>query len=227
MQNARTFRAAVFDMDGLLLDSERPIVEAWLQGARDHGCSFDPELLLRVMGRRGAEGVALFRESLGSTFPYDEVWARVQVLLAKAHERGYQVKVGARELLARCRATGLTCAVASSTRRVQVEQRLESVGLRGYFEVVVGGDEVARSKPDPDIFLLVAERLGAAPEHCLVFEDSEHGARGAIAAGMQAVIVPDLNEPSEEARAFSLAVLPSLAHVETRFDAWFGGSLAT
>jgi HAD superfamily hydrolase (TIGR01509 family) len=184
-------------------------------------------LLVRVMGRRGAEGVALFRKSLGSTFPYDEVWARVQVLLAKAHERGYRVKLGARELLARCREAGLICAVASSTRRAQVEQRLQGVGLLEYFQAVVGGDEVARSKPDPDIFLLVAERLGAAPEHCLVFEDSEHGARGAIAAGMQTVIIPDLNEPSEEARAFSLAVLPSLAHVRPRFDAWFRGSLDT
>ena len=216
------FRAAIFDMDGLLLDSERPILEAWLQAERELGCGFEPELFLRVIGRRGSEGAALFRASLGSAFPYDEVRARVQVLMAAVRERGYAIKPGARELLARCRAEGLRCAVASSTRRAQLEQRLTSARLYEYFQAFAGGDEVERGKPAPDIFLLVAERLGAAPSQCLVLEDSEHGARGAVAAGMQAVIVPDLNQPSDEARAFSLAVLPSLMHAAEHFEAWFG-----
>jgi HAD superfamily hydrolase (TIGR01509 family) len=215
------FTAAVFDMDGLLIDSERPMLEAWVQGARQLGHPFDPALLARVLGRPGAEGVALFRASLGSDYPYEAVRARVKVLLSERHERGFDVMPGVTTLLQRCKALGLPCAVASSTKRAQLEERLRRAALHAYFASFVGGDEVAHGKPEPDIFLLAAERLGAAPERCLVFEDSEHGARGAVAAGMQVVIVPDLNQPSDEARAFCLEVLPSLTEAAPHFDAWF------
>jgi HAD superfamily hydrolase (TIGR01509 family) len=226
MTLAVPFRAVVFDMDGLLLDSERPLFEAWLEAARELGFAFAPELLLGVLGRPGKEGVALFRASLGKEYPYEQVRARAQVLLAATRARGYRVKEGARALLARLEARGIRCAVASSTRHAQVEDHLTRAGLRSFFQTVVGGDEVERGKPAPDIFLLASQRLTTDPTACLVFEDSEHGARGAIAAGMQVVIVPDLNPPSDEARSFSLAVLDSLTQTDERFAAWFGDERA-
>lgn len=221
MRSARRFSAAVFDMDGLLIDSERPLFDAWIEAANQLGCAFDPELLRSVLGRPGAEGVAMFRASLGSAFPYDEVRKRVQELLVAARARGFPPMPGACDLLDRCRAMGLPCAVASSTRRVQLEERLMRAGLHDRFAAFAGGDEVEHGKPAPDIFLLAAARAGVEPGDCLVFEDSEHGARGALAAGMQVVIVPDLTHPSDEARALCLAVLPSLVDVMTSFDDWF------
>jgi HAD superfamily hydrolase (TIGR01509 family) len=215
------FAAVVFDMDGLLLDSERPLFEAWVEAARQLECAFDPELLLRVLGRTGKDGVARFRASLASDFPYERVQQRASALLAETRARGYDVKHGARELLGRLESAGVACAVASSTRRAQVDEQLSRAGLRPFFRVLVGGDEVEHGKPAPDIFLLAAERLAVEPSACLVFEDSEHGARAAIAAGMHVVIVPDLNQPSDEARSFCLAVLDSLAHTQQRFDTWF------
>jgi HAD superfamily hydrolase (TIGR01509 family) len=214
----------VFDMDGLLLDSERPLVEAWTEAAAALGYPFAPELLVNVLGRPGKEGVALFRKALGSEYPYEQVLVRAKELLGDARGRGYAVKPGARELLLQLQQNGTRCAVASSSRGTQVNEHLTRARLRDFFTVTAAGDEVTHGKPAPDIFLLAAGRLAVDPAECLVFEDSEHGARAALAAGMQVVIVPDLKQPSPEARAQSLAVLGSLADVQERFEAWFGAN---
>lgn len=215
------FAAVVFDMDGLLLDSERPLLESWVQAARELGRPFAPELLRNVLGRPGKDGVALFRAALGSDYPYEQVRARAKLLLEAAKAEGFVVKLGAKALLERLRAEAIPMAVASSTRRPQVERHLTAAGLLPYFQALVGGDEVAHGKPAPDIFMLAAERLGVEPARCLVFEDSEHGARGASAAGMQVVIVPDLHPPSDEARALCLTVLETLSHAEASLGHWF------
>jgi HAD superfamily hydrolase (TIGR01509 family) len=210
-------------MDGLLLDSERPILEAWQTATDELGVTFDSAAFVRAIGQRVADSRAQFRASLGADFPLELVRARVQALLAERRAReGFSVKPGARELLLRLAALGVPCAVASSTRREEVELRLESTALASLFGALVGGDEVVHGKPAPDTFLLAAERLRVAPAECLVFEDAEQGARAAASAGMQVVIVPDLKQPSDEARRFSLAVLDSLVRVDGELDGWFG-----
>jgi HAD superfamily hydrolase (TIGR01509 family) len=218
---APRFCAAIFDMDGLLLDSERPLLDSWVEAARQLGHPFEPTLLAGVLGRPGADGVALFRAALGPDYPYDSVKARARELLDRVQARGFKVMPGARELLTRLQQAQVPCAVASSTRRVQLEERLTRVDLHRFFAAFAGGDEVRRGKPAPDIFFLAAERLMVEAKDCLVFEDSEHGARGALAAAMQVVIVPDLAEPSADARASCRAVMASLAEVQEQFVAWF------
>jgi HAD superfamily hydrolase (TIGR01509 family) len=215
------FSAVVFDMDGLLLDSEQPLLDSWVQAARELGCAFEPVLLARVLGLPGKAGVAQFRASLPADFPWEQVGQRARTLLAARREAGYRVKEGARELLTRLGNARVPCAVATSTRREHVEPLLQQAGLLRFFSALAAGDEVEHGKPAPDIFLLAAERMGALPETCLAFEDSEHGARAAIAAGMQVVLVPDVNPPSASARTECLAVLDSLAHTERHFADWF------
>jgi len=216
------FLAAIFDMDGLLLDSERAIMESWQQAAREHGAELSRDTYLQLIGRRAADVRGLFQMLLPAGFAFDAARARVQVLVAERRAReGFVVKPGVCALLALLTAAGVPCAVASSTRREEVERRLALTGLAQTFRAFVGGDEVEHGKPAPDIFLLAAERLGAEPADCLVFEDVEHGARGALAAGMQVVIVPDLKPPSAEAQAFSLAVLSSLEQAHAHVAQWF------
>lgn len=220
---ARPFGAAVFDMDGLLLDSEWPILHAWLEAAREHGVPIEPQTYLQVVGRRAADGRASFRAALGQDFPFDAVRTRVQALLVEARRRdGHVLKPGARALLARLQRQGIPCAVASSTRRAEVEARLGSTGLLGHFAALAAGDEVAEGKPSPDVYLLAADRLGVAACTCIAFEDSEHGAQAALAAGMAVVVVPDLLTPGPELRSASLAVLDSLVDTHTHHRDWFG-----
>src|SRR4029453_166271 len=123
-------------------------------------------------------------------------------------------------LLQALRNRAVTCVVASSTHHDEVRSRLAQAGLAGYFSAVSGGDEVERGKPHPDLFLLAAQRAGHDPSLCLVFEDSEHGARGAIAAGMWVVIVPDLKTPSDDAAAACVAVLASLHDAQVHVVDW-------
>ncbi|HEX6703828.1 MAG TPA: HAD family phosphatase [Albitalea sp.] len=216
------FRAAVFDMDGLLLDSERPIRDAWMRATREFGVALDAAAYLQVVGRNEADSRRMLQALLGATVGYDEVRARAAVLIAEAvGAGGYAVKAGVVALLQALHGRGVPCVVASSTNRAEVERRLAHAGLAGYFDAFSGGDEVRRGKPHPDLFLLAAQRAGQSPRDCLVFEDSEHGARGAIAAGMSVVIVPDLKTPSEEASSGCLAVLASLHEAHTHVPTWF------
>ena len=214
-------------MDGLLLDSERPIRDAWLQASRELGAPIDATDYLEVVGCNEVDSRVKLQQQLGPACPYDAVRERATALLAEVlAERGYEVKAGVVTLLQALRERGVPCVVASSTHRAEVEYRLKQAMLAPFFCAFNGGDEVVRGKPNPDLFLLAAQRLQQAPQDCLVFEDSEHGARGALAAGMGVVIVPDLKAPGADACAASLAVLTSLHDAQAHLDQWFSGQAA-
>src|SRR5687768_13184172 len=217
------FRAAIFDMDGLLIDSERPVRTAWQDATREFGITLDDTRYLQLIGRNERDSRALLEQWLAPACSYDAARARADALLAEAlGVAGYAVKAGVAELLQALRQRGVPCVVASSTHRAEVEMRLAQARLARHFDGFNGGDEVRHGKPAPDLFLLAAERIGQPPSACLVFEDSEHGARGAIAAGMSVVIVPDLKHPADDACAASLAVLASLHDAHVHLDRWFG-----
>jgi HAD superfamily hydrolase (TIGR01509 family) len=214
--------AAIFDMDGLLLDSERPIRDAWLQVAAQSGLPLTDDIYLQWVGRREADIKKQYGDYFGPQLSFAEASDRVRALVSERYAaEGCRVKAGAVELLARLSGRGIPCCVASSTRREEVHRRLERAGLRDFFDSITGGDEVSRGKPHPDLFFLAAKRLGVSPCHCLVFEDSEHGAQGAVAAGMSAVIVPDLKQPGPETAGLCLAVLESLGHASAFCGEWF------
>ena len=119
-------------------------------------------------------------------------------------------KPGLHEILDNFAGKGIKMAVASSSDREQVENNLALTGIRHYFQAVVNGAEVEKGKPNPDIFLLAADRLGLPPESCYVFEDSLSGIRAGHAAGCLPVMIPDLVQPPEEIRSLCFAVYPDL-----------------
>jgi HAD superfamily hydrolase (TIGR01509 family) len=206
--------AVIFDMDGLMLDTEAPALRAWERAARGLGRDFDLALCRQMIGRNFGDCVALIRARHGADYPVDELtraWAADYDTIVAAE--GIALKPGLAEILDLLDERGIAAAVATSTRRERALAKLDRVGLTHRFAALVGGDEIAHGKPAPDIFLAAAARLGVAAGDCMVLEDSEPGIIGAAAAGMMPVMVPDLHQPSVELLLLKPLVLRSLSAV--------------
>jgi len=220
------FNAAIFDMDGLLIDSERPIMAAWIEAARTLDIELSQSHYLQVVGLATAESELILGALLGGPEAYRHAIDHVRKLLQLQRADGlpmFPIKPGAAEFLGALRQRGTRCAVASSSTSGQIQACLGSLGVLHHFEAFAGGDEVARAKPDPALYLLAAERLGVAPAECVAFEDSENGAKAALAAGLRVVIVPDLKHPPESIVARAFHVLESLHEAVAHVPQWFPG----
>ena len=215
------FTAAVFDMDGLLLDSERPTRDAWLHAAAAVGMPMSESDYLGVVGLNHVDSHARLLALFGADAAL-LADARARADAALATGTGFEPKPGARRLLQALHEARIPCAVASSTHHAEVRRRLQRADLLDHFSVVCGGDEVQRGKPDPAIYALALARLGVAPGAVLAFEDSGHGVQAALAAGLATVAVPDLKAPAPQWLARCRAVLPSLTAACERCPEWFG-----
>lgn len=218
------YTAAIFDMDGLLIDSERVILRAWVEAARRIGRAVDEADYAAVVGRTEAESVPILEALLGGAANLRRVYETAQALLHAEGRPAFPLKSGAQALLRSLRSHGVPCAVASSTATREVRRRLDAVGVLDHFDAIVGGDEVPRGKPDPAIYALAAARLDVEARACLAFEDSENGARSVLAAGMALVVVPDLRPPPAEVLARAAAVLGELGHAVERVPGWFAAA---
>jgi len=216
-------RAAIFDMDGTLVDSERVIMRAWLEVSQEMGYPMKQEDYASVIGLNVEESNAILASLLGGADALREVRHSVRNRLASLSETVvYPLKPGALELLRALRAEGIPCAVASSSSAQEIEDRLTRVGVLDFFQTVAGGDEVDRGKPDPAVYRLAASRLGVPPVSCLAFEDSAHGAAAASAAGATVVFVPDIREATPELAKSVTLVLGSLVDAVPKVPFWFG-----
>ncbi|HOI08770.1 MAG TPA: HAD family phosphatase [Deltaproteobacteria bacterium] len=210
------FSAVVFDMDGLMFDTEPMARRAWELALAESGHALDESVFFRMVGRTRPAVREILLGAYGPDLPIDALSVRVRSLLEEAFERqGVPIKPGLLELLDALESARIPVAVASSTFRDVVFDRLRRAGLSSRFRAVVGGDEVSRGKPAPDLFLEACRRLVVPPGECVVLEDSEPGIRGAHAAGAVPIMVPDLVPPSDEVRAMAHRVFPSLLDVLT------------
>ena len=207
--------AVIFDMDGVIFDSERIYLECCIAVGKKYDMKNVEEVCHRCIGTTTAMTRQILVDAYGEDFPVDRYTKDTSGLFwERYHAEGQlPVKEGVRELLKCLRDQKIPLALASSTRTEVVQRQLKDAGLLEFFAKVVGGDQVTRSKPEPDVFLKAAEVMEIQPEKCLVIEDSYNGVRAAVAAGMTPVMVPDLLPPTEEMKEKAWKILPSLTAV--------------
>lgn len=203
------YKGAIFDMDGLLFDTERVYQQTWQEIAAEKGVELGSSFLGAISGTNG-------RYMCGVIERYYHVSDGAAIMEECMRRMGEKlsvyvpVKKGVYEILDFFRKKNIPMAVASSSAAGQIESNLGKAGIREYFSAVVSGTEVRNGKPAPDIFLCAAERIGCEPSMCFVFEDSENGIKAGYAAGSITIMVPDLMEPSPGIRMYCRKICPDL-----------------
>ena len=207
--------AVIFDMDGLILDTEPISLATFVQACREH--SFEPDLSVyhRCIGVNWEGIQRIIREGYGPTFPFDAVtglWRRNYNL--QTQEGPVPIKAGALNLLKYLAEERTRMVLVTSTRSEMARRELFNTGLADFFDFILGGDQVTRSKPDPEIYLTACEKLGEHPAKCLALEDSDNGVKAAFHAGLKVIQIPDMIQPSAEVKALGHVIMESLTAVE-------------
>ena len=217
--------AVVFDMDGLMLDTEIIYQRAWTRAGRALGYDYDDAFYLHTcVGRTVESCEAALSGRFGQDFPLAEFRQLWQQLWREEVERdGIPLKPGLLDLLAFLDWHRLPYAVATSSDAAYTDFTLAAAGIRDRFDCIVTGDQIEGSKPAPDIYLEAARRLGVNPTACVALEDSEAGVQAAAAAGMRVLLIPDLKPPTEAGRLAATHVLGSLAQALAVMAAWLDG----
>ncbi|GMQ65392.1 HAD family hydrolase [Vallitalea maricola] len=204
----------IFDMDGLMLDTESIALESWERAGKEFGYVISRELMMKAVGRTLVDTRKLLVKNLGDDFPFEEV-RKIRIDYTKEFMslNGVPMKEGLIEFLEYCRTLKIPTAVATSTNRSDALELLEKVDIVGYFNTIVCGDEIEKGKPEPDIFLMASKKLGVNPERCIVLEDSENGILAATRANMIPIWIPDIIIESDIARDNARYICNSLNEV--------------
>lgn len=203
-------RAVIFDMDGLLFDTEALYRDALGAAARGMGRDMPEPVFHSLIGLPGEASRRLLLDHFGEDFDVDGLWdASAEHFHALARGQDF-LKAGVREILDLLDALALPRAIATSSRHQDVAFNLGRHGLEGRFHAVAARGDYSRGKPHPDPFVVAAQRLQVDPSHCLALEDSHNGVRSAAAAGMMTVMIPDLLAPTDEMEALCARILDDL-----------------
>lgn len=207
------YRGAIFDMDGLLFDTERIYQQTWREIAAESNINLGDGFTEAISGTSGiymCRVIEKYYHVANGAAVMEECMERVERKLSVR----VPVKKGVHRILDFFQEQGIGMAVASSSTAQQIESNLRTSGIRTYFSAIVSGEEVKNGKPAPDIFLCAAKRLGCTPQECFVFEDSENGIKAGYAAGCFTVMVPDLMKASQAIRSYCSKICRNLCEAE-------------
>lgn len=205
----------IFDMDGLMFDTERLALLAWEKAGKDFGFEIPSNIYTKTIGSDFRDIQLTYNNHFGKSFPYHEIRkTEIQYTKKYIEQNGVPVKKGLYQLLDFLEEKSILRAVATSTERERAEKYLSLANIKDKFDLIVCGDDVLRGKPEPDIFLKAAEGLNCLPNECIVLEDSENGLRAASRAGMYPICIPDLIKPSKEVQKLIFREVESLVEVK-------------
>lgn len=209
----------IFDMDGLMFDTERVFVEAWDYAGEKAGIGKVGYMVYKTLGMNIAASYHVWKEEFGDSYNQEELRKYTKEFLQKYYaENKVPVKKGLYNLLAYLKQINCKMAVASSSPRWEVEKHLKDANIYGYFQGIVCGDMIQNSKPDPEIYLRACELLKANPVECYALEDSKNGLLSAYRAGCKPIMIPDLWQPDDETLNIIFARYSDLDEVKTAFE---------
>ena len=211
-------KGAIFDMDGVLIDTEKLYLRFWKEAAAEFGYDMRDEHVFAVRSMARKYSIPKLKSLLGDDFPTEEVRSRRTELMNEyISKSGIETKKGLFRLLNHLRDTGIKIAVATATQRERTLSYLSRISALEFFDAVICGDMVNTGKPAPDIYLTAAAGLGLPPESCAAFEDSPNGLMAAHSAGCFTVMVPDLTQPDDTVRPYIDMVIKDLGEAVSLF----------
>ncbi|MDE5619460.1 MAG: HAD family phosphatase [Ruminococcus sp.] len=207
----KKIKGAVFDMDGLMIDTEKLLVRFWKESAKEYGYDMTDENVFGIRSLSRKYSVPLLKGIFGEEFPFNEVRSRrISLMNDYIDKYGFEVKKGLFEMLDYLRSNNYLIAVATATDCERAECYLKKIDAYKYFDAVICGNMVTNGKPEPDIYITASEKLGLLPKECVAFEDSPNGIKSAYSAGCRVIMIPDLTQPDDEIKPLLSGVYESL-----------------
>ena len=204
-------KAAIFDMDGTIYDTERISMEGWYYACKPYGIEITFEQICAMHGHNAHDNGVRFCSWFGEDAPYWDIRnLRYEYMNHYFSEHPVPIKPGLFELLDELKKKNIKIAIATGTSRDVASGYWESTGVLPYLSASVCGDDVSKSKPNPEIFLKAADAVGVLPEECMIFEDSRDGILGARTAGSMVFLIPDQEPVTDDVRNAADYILPSL-----------------
>ncbi len=212
--------AVIFDMDGVIFDTERLMIRCWEEIGIKYGLKDIKPLCISCIGTNYELCRQKFNDYYGGEHKYEEYDRKCfDLYFEKIEKEGLPLKEGVKELLDYLKTRRIKIGLASSNMKDVIKSHLTGSGLIGYFDVIVSGEEIEKSKPEPDIYLAAANKLGFEnKDGCFAIEDSYNGVISASRAGLKTIMVPDILYPTEEIESFTAGVLNDLAEVKKFFS---------